>query len=308
MMMTALVLDGPRAALRQVPRPEPGREDVLVRVAIAGVCRTDLHVADGLIPSPARVVLGHEVAGTIEDTGERVEGLRKGDRVAVLPVVPCMDCETCLVGDAVNCLRRAMLGVDRDGGFAEFVTVPALCARVLPAGVSFTAGAYAAAAAAALGVLNAGLHPLHHGVILGRNRFALLVERLLVCEGFAHLTRVDPDDAESLPAHRYDFAIETELSTETLRQLVRLVRPRGTLVVRSRQPGLVALDVLSLLRKQLTLKAVQYGSFTLALGLLGKGRLSLDGMMGPVFPLSEFEEAFEQARHDETMKRFLRPG
>src|SRR5262245_20651672 len=100
MTMNALLKDGPRVAVRQVPRPTPGRGEVLVRVALAGVGRTDLHVADGLIPTAAKVILGHEFAGTIEETGAEVEGPARGERVAVLPVVPCMDCETCLVGDA----------------------------------------------------------------------------------------------------------------------------------------------------------------------------------------------------------------
>jgi L-iditol 2-dehydrogenase len=271
------------------------------------VGRSDLHVADGLHSTPPKLILGHEFAGTVEAVGAGVEGLKPGDRVAALPVVPCLECETCLVGDAANCLRRAMLGMDRDGAFAEFVRVPWTCVRSLPAGLSFAAGAYAEPVAAALGVNNAGLHPLHHGVILGRNRYALLVERLLVCEGFAHLTRIDPDDAESLPANGFDFAIETGLSTETFQEMARLVRPRGTLVLKSRQPGRVGVDVSALVRKQLTLKAVQYGSFTMALGLLGKGRLNLDGLLGPTFPLSAFAEVFERAREDDMTKLFFQP-
>jgi L-iditol 2-dehydrogenase len=305
MMMTALVKQGSRVALRQVWRPVPDRDEVLVRVVVAGVCRTDLHVADGRIPGPEPLILGHEFSGVVEAAGPDAGGCGPGCRVAVSPIIPCLDCERCFAGDAINCGRRAMLGVDRDGAFAEYVCVPGRCVWPLPNGASFAAGAYAEPIAAALGVLNAAIHPLHRGVILGNNRFAALTQRVLECQGFKHLARADPAKAAALPGDAFDFVIETALTTETLREMVRLARPRGTLVLKSRQPGLVGLDVNAALRKQLTLRAVQYGHFVQAMGLLARDRLSLDGLLGPAYPLADFAQVFARASHNESAKLFF---
>jgi L-iditol 2-dehydrogenase len=305
MMMTALVKEGSRVALREVPRSVPGREDVLVRVVVAGVCRTDLHVADGRLPGPDPLVFGHEFSGVVEAAGPEAGNCAPGQRVAVSPIIPCLDCEQCLVGDTINCTRRTMLGVDRDGAFAEYVCVPGRCVHPLPNGASFAAGAYAEPIAAALGVLNAAIHPLHRGLILGRNRFAVLTRRVLECQGFQHLTCADPAEAAALPDHAFDFVIETSLTTETLREMVRVARPRGTLVLKSRRPGLVGLDVNAALRKQLSLRAVLYGPFVQAMGLLAKGTLSLDGLLGPAYPLADYERVFALARRDESAKLFF---
>src|SRR5262245_28923258 len=108
--MTALVRHGSWVGLRQLPRPRPGDGEVLVRVVVAGICRTDLHVAAGLLPAADPVVLGHEFAGVVEAAGSRVEGLRRGDRVAVMPVLPCGACPPCRAGDELVCLAPPCSG------------------------------------------------------------------------------------------------------------------------------------------------------------------------------------------------------
>src|SRR5262249_41743613 len=152
-------------------------------------------VAHGKLPSAEPVVLGHEFAGVVTAVGAGVTNVRRDDRVAVLPLIPCGRCVLCARGDSINCPRREMLGVDRDGAFAAFVAVPAGLAHPLPATVPFTAAAYAEPIAAALGVLEAGLLPGWRGLVLGSNRFTLLLERLLRLHGFGDLV-VGEQDAE----------------------------------------------------------------------------------------------------------------
>jgi L-iditol 2-dehydrogenase len=304
--MTALVRHGSGVGVRQVPRPSPGEAEVLVRVVVAGICRTDLHVAEGLLPAADPVVLGHEFAGVVEEVGPGVHEVRPGQRVAVMPVVPCGICAPCLADDDRVCLQPTMLGVDRDGAFADFVNVPAHRAHPLPDGLPWRVAAYAEPVAAALAVLHARLRRGQRGLIVGRNRFSELIWRILWLHGITLVTAFDPDQPGE-PAGSFDFVIETDPRPEALALAVRAVRPRGVLVLRSRRPGLVPFDLRGCVLKELTLCAVNYAPFTAALDLLASGRLDLDGLLGEVFPLTEFEAAFSLARSSEASKLFLVP-
>jgi threonine dehydrogenase-like Zn-dependent dehydrogenase len=308
--MRAVVKRGSAVALCRVPVPEPVHPgDVRVRVSVAGLCRTDLLVASGRLSATDPVTLGHEFAGTVDAVGPDVRSMRPGDRVAVNPVLPCGRCTTCEAGDTINCPYRSMLGVDRDGAFAEFVVVPAANVVPVPPHVSDLAAAYAEPVAAALAVFNAGIRPHQKGVVFGANRFARLVERLLRGAGFDDLTVYDYRKPHLLllPGDAFDFVIETELSRNILAHMIWVAKPGGALVLKSRVPKDVAVDFLPAIRKQLVFRGVNYGPFRKAVGLLVEGQLDLSDLLGPVRPLEEFEAAFAEARGREGQKLFLRP-
>ena len=128
--MRALVKDGPRPGmvLQDVPRPSCGPSDVLIRVHHAGVCGTDLHIADwdhwaqGRIKPP--IVVGHEFAGEIQGLGEGVTGLRIGQLVTAEGHIVCGHCLQCRTGNSHICKNTRIIGVDRDGAFAEYIVMP----------------------------------------------------------------------------------------------------------------------------------------------------------------------------------------
>ncbi len=138
--MRAVRYHGPRRpfTLEDVPTPAPGPGEVLVRVTAAGICHTDLHFGSGLLDlGVAPLTLGHEVVGRIERSGEGVPPSRTGERVVVYYYVGCGACERCLAGDENLCdALRAEYGFVSDGGFAEWVRVPARNAVPLPAHVT----------------------------------------------------------------------------------------------------------------------------------------------------------------------------
>jgi len=122
--MRAVQLDGPGRPLRSVnlPRPEPGPGQVLLRVAACGVCRTDLHVADGELPAPKLpLVLGHEIVGLVVELGPGVDRFGAGDRVGV-PWLgwTCGTCSYCRTGRENLCDRARFTGYTLDGGYAEY--------------------------------------------------------------------------------------------------------------------------------------------------------------------------------------------
>lgn len=126
--MRAAVYEGSGSiAVRERERPAPGRGEVLVRVASNTICGTDLRIASGAKSKGVRVpvILGHEVAGSIEQLGDDVGGVAVGDRVAVAPSVVCGHCDMCRRGAGNLCRTAQVLGHDLDGGLAELMIVSA---------------------------------------------------------------------------------------------------------------------------------------------------------------------------------------
>src|SRR5437763_12930969 len=144
--MQAIVKEkrAPGLTVKSVPKPTPGPGEVLIAVRHAGVCGTDLHIADwdawaqGRIKPP--IVIGHEFAGEIESVGDGVMGLRAGHLVTAEGHIVCGHCLQCRTGNSHICKNTRIIGVDRDGAFAEYIAMPAT--NVLPLdGVPTTVGA-----------------------------------------------------------------------------------------------------------------------------------------------------------------------
>ena len=141
--MKALVLEEyKKLSVNEVPKPEPGPGDLLVRIQACGICGSDVHGYDG---STGRrqppVIMGHEAAGLIEALGEGVEGFATGDRITFDSTVSCGKCGFCRAGQINLCDNRMVLGVScdefhRDGCFAEYAVVPQHIAYHLPEDLS----------------------------------------------------------------------------------------------------------------------------------------------------------------------------
>ncbi len=125
-----------------VPIPEIGLSDVLIRVAAAGICHSDVHYRGGISKiDHLPLTLGHEVAGYVEQVGRDVTNVLPRDRVCVHYLVHCGTCEFCARGLEQFCRSGQMIGKHRDGGYAEFIKVPARNAFTLPDEISFEVGA-----------------------------------------------------------------------------------------------------------------------------------------------------------------------
>ncbi len=126
----------------QIALPKIGPSEVLVRVAACGVCHSDAHYRAGISPiNSLPVTLGHEVAGRVEAVGKNVDHVASGDRVCVHYLQSCGSCDFCSRGNEQFCSTGQMIGKHRDGGYAEFINVPARNVFVLPDDISFEQGA-----------------------------------------------------------------------------------------------------------------------------------------------------------------------
>src|SRR3990170_1841862 len=140
--MKACVFRGPGdLAVLEVPTPEPSAGELLLRVAAAGLCHSDVRVFKGEKPARPGVIPGHEVSGVVAALGAGVSGFRAGDAVAICPIIACGQCDFCRVGKRNRCPERLTLGYDENGGLAEYLLVPAALVRLghvfhLPPGLS----------------------------------------------------------------------------------------------------------------------------------------------------------------------------
>lgn len=284
--MRALVRRGRTVRVYSWPSPSCKRaDDVLIRVAAAGLNRSDVFVAEGLLESRDPIVMGYELAGVIEAIGPEVQGLTVGERVTVKPVLP----------PSRPGFSPTQLGVDRDGAFAELVCVPAKSVHRVPDTMSLRHATFVEPVAAAMAVLDARLDATATGVVLGSGRIGELTRRVCAAHGLDRLRCWDrrgaPLEPESL-----DFAIETWATEATLHALTTALRPGGLLVLRSRPVVPVALDVRAVVYKDLRIRGVSYGKFDDAIELLASGRLEVDDLIGEMVPLEDFERAFAHAR------------
>jgi 2-desacetyl-2-hydroxyethyl bacteriochlorophyllide A dehydrogenase len=131
--------------MQEVPMPQVGPRDVLVRIKAAGICHSDVHYRAGVSPVyPLPLTLGHEVAGVVEQEGPEVTDVNSvnvGDRVCLHYMVTCGDCIYCSQGSEQFCTSGQMLGKNRDGGYAEYISIPARNAFLLPDEIPFEQGA-----------------------------------------------------------------------------------------------------------------------------------------------------------------------
>lgn len=306
--MRALVKDEGIVLVRSAPLPRLTYvNNVLIRVEAAALCRTDIYVAHGLIKAPSPLVLGHEFSGTIVDLFAPSSQLSVGERVVVNPLLPCNECSLCLSGRAGFCHESTFLGVHRDGAFAEYIAVPSSSVFALPDNVDFNLGAYTEPIAASLGVLNAPLNPSERGILLGTNRIAKLTATLLRRFGITDIDLIEVDQLRGVDSHCYDFAIETFATTESIRELIRVIKPRGKIVLKSRQHKPFSLTLAEILKKEPQFYAVNYGSFQTAVDLVAELAPELRSLIGAEYELEAFQEVFKLESNGEAKKLFFHP-
>ena len=285
--LTSISVDGRHVKECSYEQRPLGADEVAIRVRAVGICRTDLYVMDGTIPAQRPVIPGHEFAGVVVETGSHVKRLKRGDRVAVNPIIPCGECGFCRADNRADCQHTSMLGVDRDGACCSVAIVPGRAAFLVPDSLSFEEAAFAEPVAACLAVTRSGIERTQVGLIVGENRIARLTERILLAHGFSDVSICAPEGLADVSDCEFDFAIETHATTEVLSQLIRVIRPRGRIVLKSRQYRPVELTLRDLLPKEPVLQAVNYGRFDEAVALLVDRRVDVSDLIGQRFAFSD---------------------
>lgn len=305
--MRALYFDGRDLRLQELPMPRPGPGEALVRVHLAGVCRTDLEVLKGYHGFTG--VPGHEFVGEV---AEAPDSGWQGRRVVGEINVPCEECPRCRAGLKRHCEHRRVLGLKGlNGTWAEYLLLPAANLLTVPEELPEEAAVFAEPLAAALAVLEAAA-PVAGGraLVVGDGVLGLLTSWVLAFTGAEvhlaghyreHLLLGRPYGVEGyleaeLPPGDYDLLVEASGSPGGLHLALRRVRPRGTIVMKSTFQGEVALPPARLVVPEVRLVGSRCGPLMGALRLLTRGWIDPRPLIQAVVPLSAGPAGPEQAR------------
>jgi 2-desacetyl-2-hydroxyethyl bacteriochlorophyllide A dehydrogenase len=332
--MRAVRFHGPGrpVSVDEVDDPRPGPGDVLIDVAAAGVCGTELHFLDGLLtPATTPLTLGHEVAGVVAAVGAEVDGVAVGDRVAVHYLHACHRCRSCRAGDDHLCDEPlGFLAFVTDGGFADRIVVPASAAVPVPAGLDLSVAAtLSCSATTALHAVDvAGVQPGASAVVYGTGGVGLALvqvlrevgarpiavarnpERLALARELGAVATVDATSGDVAAGIREatggagaDVVFELVGTRETSAAALASLGKRGTLVYVGYSFDTVEITPLSLVvseQRILTSVGNRRSELVAALELAARGRLRT-----PVveYPLDQAGTALEDLRAGRVLGR-----
>jgi alcohol dehydrogenase len=308
---------------RDVPEP---KEDgnVVLSVVKAGICGTDLAIASGHYSVKTPLVLGHEIFGIVRSAPEGQHGL-VGRRAVTEINVACGRCGFCKRGMKTHCEKVEALGIHRDGGFAEYVSTPPGNIHTVPDSIKDDEAVFIEPLAASVQLTKMSqIDPDSTCAVVGSGRMGLLIlqvlrlrgPRLLVAIGHKgaklemarHLgvrafDAADADQALRLTGGmKFDNVVEATGTPAGLNQALNLVKPRGTLHLKSTHGLPAQFDVTKVVVDELRIQGSRCGPFDEAIELLDHRAVRVEEMVTHRFPLEKCREAFEAAASSSAIK------
>jgi threonine dehydrogenase-like Zn-dependent dehydrogenase len=310
--MRALSLDGSgRVSLGEAPVPDtPG--ECLIRVRAAGICGTDLQMIDGY--ADYRGVFGHEFVGIVERSPSPADAHWVGRRVVGEINVGCGSCGRCRAGVKEHCEHRTVLGIrERPGSFAEYVSLPAANLHEVPDEVEDRAAVFVEPLAAACRILEqVPIRPGARLAVLGDGRMGILIAQVLRTAADA-VTLIGHHDrklavARSLgiasmrsgesDGNQFDVVVDATGRADGLAAALTLVRPLGTIVLKSTTHGETAAALWPVVVHEVTVVGSRCGPFAPAIELLAGRSVSVLPLIAGSFALDDHDEAFVAARRE----------
>jgi alcohol dehydrogenase/L-iditol 2-dehydrogenase len=323
--------------LREIEKPTIGDEDILLEVANVGVCGSDLHqwTADHSWPVNYPVVLGHEFGGHIVELGKRVAGWKEGDRVVS---------ETAAIIDANNVMSRQGLynldptrkgfGYGVNGAMTRFVRVPSRCLHLVPANLAFEQACLTEPCCVAYNsvVGNSRIKPGDRVIVIGPGTIGILCAAMArLCGAEVAIVGLEADKHRLTIAKQYgcetivgdalewakkrdglgaDLVIDAAGASITLKMAMQWVRPNGQITKVGWGPQPLGFSLDPIVQKNITLQ----GSFShnwpiweRVIALLAGGQLDVKPIIGGVWPVTEWHDAFEKMHKGEVVKSVLKP-
>lgn len=326
--MTAAQIVSPNVSrILETEVPTPGPNEVLIEVARAGICGTDIHIWHGdyeLAKLP--VIPGHEFAGTVAAVGENVTRYRVGDRVTADPNVPCLTCPECQRNAFNQCHDLTALGVTTNGAFAHFMTAPER--NVFPIGdLSFQDGALIEPLACVVwGLKRVQVQPGDHAIVFGAGPMGCLLMQAVKGAGASSVTVVDrapkrlematqlgadhvfeadgltPADTRSVARHGFEVVADATGIPKVMEHAMGYVRPAGTMWLFGVAPETATMRISPYEMFRRDLRVI--GTFAInrtfqeAIAMIEGGVVDVKPLVSHTVPLQEFEAGLDLAEND----------
>jgi threonine dehydrogenase-like Zn-dependent dehydrogenase len=315
-IMKGLWLENNQLELRtNIPIPEPPPGEALVRVLRAGICNTDLELIKGYYPYTG--IIGHEFVGIVEQGPKQLINQRVVGEINAA----CGNCRFCRRGQPTHCENRTVLGiVNRNGAFAEYLSLPIENLHLVPENVSTAAATFTEPIAAALEIQQQiQISKDDRVLVVGDGKLGQLIAQTLALTGCELLVVGRHEDklinlagkgiktglADSVTDRYFDISVDCTGNPEGFNIARRALRPRGKLILKSTYAGNLSLDASSLVVDEITLIGSRCGPFVPALELLATGKVDVQYLIDSSYPLSQGLEAFEKAKTKGVLKVLL---
>jgi threonine dehydrogenase-like Zn-dependent dehydrogenase len=317
--MKALQVGKRGLTLKEIEKPEQGAEAV-VRVLLSGICNTDLEIARGY--AGFKGTLGHEFVGVIEQASDYS---LVGQRVVGEINVGCGRCEECKAGDARHCPTRTVLGiVGRDGAHAEFLRLPTTNLIRVPDRLPDEHAVFTEPLAAACGITERVSFGGSERVgVIGDGKLGLLCAQVIALTGcsvlligkhpeklrIAERRGIETSSVKKALSRTRDFdvVVEASGSASGFAMALKMLRPRGTLVLKSTFHGTTEIPAAQIVVDEINIVGSRCGRFAPALELLKRGAIDIDSLISEEYSLSEGLRAMERATKKGVLKVLLRP-
>lgn len=315
--MISVFLDAGEVEVRQSPMPERAPGFALIRLIEAGICNTDLELQRGYYGFSG--VPGHEFVGEVIEADSK--GLA-GKRVVGEINLACGDCAWCRRGLGRHCPARTVLGiVQHPGAFREFLTLPEGNLHVVPDSIPTEMAVFTEPLAAACEILDQVRIPCGSAVaVLGDGKLGLLVAQVLQANGLkvhqfgrhadklkiaANAGVTTEIRGEHLPEAAYQWVVDATGSHAGLHAAIRMVEPRGTVIMKSTVHGEIPVDTAPVIVNEITMVGSRCGRFEPAIELLRLGAVDVASMISERMPLASAPSAFARAGERGVMKVLL---
>ncbi len=312
----AVFFDGELRVIER-PQPTPASDEALIRLRLGGICNTDLELMAGY--KGFRGVLGHEfvgdvVAGPAEWVGQRVVGAIN---------VACGSCDMCRRGVPEHCRNRSVLGIyNYDGAFADVFRLASRNLLRVPPSVPDEQAVFTEPLAAACRIVeDVHIHPTDRVVVIGAGKLGMLIAQVLKLTGadLSVIVRHERQEAlltawgiravrrQDVPNGLADVVVEVTGNPAGFADALEIVRPRGTVVLKSTYHGLPQADLTRVVVEEIHLVGSRCGPFEAALRLLEQGLVDVQPLIEARYPLAEAKAAFEHAARRGVLKVLLAP-
>jgi threonine dehydrogenase-like Zn-dependent dehydrogenase len=314
--MRGLVLHQHLRLDTDLPIPQIKGQEALIRVIQAGICSTDLQLIKGYMGFQG--VLGHEFVGVVD---EAPDPFLVGKRVVGEINAACRTCETCVDGRPTHCPHRTTLGIQgRDGAFADYLTLPVANLFVVPDVITDNQAVFIEPLAAACEIPQlVSIRPTDRVVVIGDGKLGLLCAQTLSLSGCAVTLLGRHSSAYTWLNNRgitvtsnsvdiprgVDIIVEATGNPEGLSTALELIRPRGTIVLKSTYHGNIALNMADLVIQEISLIGSRCGPFAPAIRLLESGHIQVEPLIQAHYSLTKGMMAMEKAAQRGVLKVML---
>jgi alcohol dehydrogenase len=337
--MKAVVWDGKNIEVKDVAKPVPSSTQVLLKILDVGLCGTDLAIVKGHLPTPVPIIIGHEIVGEVIDLGADVDRMWLGK--IVTPEINsnvCGKCYYCVRGAPTQCMSRKALGIDIDGGMAEYMVVESYLLHEIPASITPLQGTFIEPLAAAYQTFE--MMPVDRDdkvmVIFGLGKLGLLILQVALQDNFLVVAIDGSAKKRELAAklgailvidrHKgkekilkdimgftanvgADIVVDTTGNPDALELVVKACRTRGKIHMKSTHGLATPMNITEIVVREITVYSSRCGPFEKAIEGMKSKAIAVDDLISQTFPLEKIQDAIDSyAKSSDHIKTIIEIG